>query len=53
MIADTLIVQLGGARFTWGNADLRMAGQVRTNYIEKLKLADKHQIEPLVAFVRS
>jgi Fic-DOC domain mobile mystery protein B len=52
-VADTLIVQLGGTRFTWGRTDLRKTGQARTAYIETLKLADKHQIEPLIAFVRS
>ncbi len=53
LAADALIGQLGGARFTWGGADLTKVGEARTNYIEKLKLADKHDIEPLVAFVRS
>ncbi len=53
LAADALIVQLGGARFTWGGADLRKAGEARKTYIEKLKLADKHEMEPLVAFVRS
>jgi len=53
LAADALIVQLGGGRFTWGGADLRKAGGARTTYIEKLKLADKHEMEPLVAFARS
>jgi Fic-DOC domain mobile mystery protein B len=53
LAADALIVQLGGTRFTWGGSDMRKAGEARTNYIEKLKLADKHDIEPLIAFVRS
>jgi Fic-DOC domain mobile mystery protein B len=53
LAADALIVQLGGARFTWGSADLRKAGEARKNYIERLKLADKHEIEPLIAFARS
>ena len=53
LATDALIVQLGNTRFTWGSADLRTAGEARKNYIEKLKLADKHEMEPLVAFVRS
>jgi len=53
LAADALIVQLGGARFTWGGADLRGAGEARTSYIEKLKLADKHEMEPLVVFART
>lgn len=53
LAADALVVQLGGARFTWGGADLRKAGEARKSYIEKLKLADNHEIEPLIAFVRS
>jgi len=53
LAADVLIVQLGEKRFTWGGADLRTAGEARTNYIDKLKLADNHDVAPLVAFARS
>lgn len=53
LAADALIVQLGGARFSWGGADLRAAGTARTTYIDDLKLADNHDVTPLVAFARS
>ena len=53
LAADVLIVQLGEKRFTWGRADLKTAGEARTNYIDKLTLADNHNVAPLVAFARS
>ena len=53
LVADTLITQLGGARFTWGGADLRAAGKARDTYITALKAADNHDLERLIAFARS
>jgi Fic-DOC domain mobile mystery protein B len=53
LVADTLIVQLGGSRFTWGGADLRSAGEARDKYIAALKAADNHDFEPLIKFARS
>jgi Fic-DOC domain mobile mystery protein B len=53
MLADLLIVALGGERFTWGSADLAGAGQVRSRYIAALQRADAHAIAPLLAFARS
>jgi Fic-DOC domain mobile mystery protein B len=38
LVADTLIVRLGGSRFTWGGADPRTAGQARESYIAALSL---------------
>jgi Fic-DOC domain mobile mystery protein B len=52
LAADVLITQLGGARFTWGGANLQ-AGDARKCYIEALHAADKHDLEPLIRFVRS
>jgi Fic-DOC domain mobile mystery protein B len=53
LVADTLIVRLGGSRFTWGGADLRTAGKARDAYIAALKAADNHDFEPLIKFARS
>ncbi len=54
LVADTLIEQLGGTRFTWGGGgDLRAAGTARNSYIAALKAADNHDLEPLITFARS
>src|SRR6266446_6872611 len=53
LAADVLIIQLGGARFTWGGADLQATGDARKRYIEALQPADKHDLEPLIRFARS
>jgi Fic-DOC domain mobile mystery protein B len=53
LAADVLITQLGGARFTWGSANLQTAGDARKRYIEALHAADKHDLEPLIRFARS
>lgn len=53
LIADLLVMQLGGERFSWGSVNLQNAGEVRKRYIEALKAADNHDIGPLLAFARS
>jgi Fic-DOC domain mobile mystery protein B len=53
LMADLLIMQLGGERFTWGSANLQDAGEVRQRYIGALKAADDHDLGPLLAFGRS
>ena len=53
LMADLLIMRLSGARFTWGSASLRAAGETRPRYIDALKAADKHDLGPLLAFARS
>jgi Fic-DOC domain mobile mystery protein B len=53
LMADLLIMQSGGDRFTWGSASLQDAGEVRRRYIEALKAADRHDVWPLLAFARS
>jgi len=53
LMADLLIMQFGGERFTWGSANLQDAGEVRKRYIESLKAADSHDLGPLLAFARS
>jgi len=53
LMADLLVMRLGGERFSWGSADLQNAGDVRTRYIAALQAADNHDIAPLLAFARS
>lgn len=53
MMADLLIMQLDGQRFSWGRANLRDASKVRARYIAALHAADEHDIGPLLAFARS
>jgi len=53
LMADLLVMSLGGERFTWGSANLQQAGDVRRRYIEALQAADNHDYLPLVRFARS
>ena len=53
LMADLLVMSLGGERFTWGSAELQTVGDVRGRYIAALKAADNHDIGPLLVFARS
>lgn len=53
LMADLLVMRLGGERFSWGSADLQNAGDLRTRYNAALQAADSHDIAPLLAFARS
>jgi|SRR5579864_763612 len=53
LMADLLVLSLGGERFTWGRANLQQAGDVRRQYIEALRAADNHDYAPLRRFARS
>lgn len=53
LMADLLIMRLGGERFSWGQASLREAGEARTGYITSLQAADRHDYTLLIAFARS
>ena len=53
LIADLLVIRLGGEPFSWGSASLREAGDVRQRHIAVLQAADKHNIGPLLAFARA
>jgi Fic-DOC domain mobile mystery protein B len=53
LAADLLVVSLGQARFTWGRQSLVNPGQTRQRYVAALQAADNHDIQPLLAFVRS
>jgi Fic-DOC domain mobile mystery protein B len=52
MMADLIVMSLGGERFTWGPATL-LTGETRTRYIAALRAADGHDPAPLIAFARS
>lgn len=53
MATDLLLVSISDKPLTWGNVDLVDPGETRDAYIAALRAADKHDIAPLVAFVRT
>jgi Fic-DOC domain mobile mystery protein B len=54
LAADSLIVALGGRRFTWGGASLTETSELRRRYITALQTADTaRDFGPLLAFARS
>ena len=53
LMADLLVMRLGGERFSWGSAHLQAGGSVRRRYIDAVRAADEHDIAPLLAFARS
>jgi hypothetical protein len=52
-MADVLVRRQAKPLFTWGGADIARQGDFRRRYIEALQAADKHDIQPLLAFARS
>ncbi|MCI0537137.1 MAG: mobile mystery protein B [Verrucomicrobiales bacterium] len=53
LAADLLVTALGQERFTWGRVNLVEPSKTRDEYLAALRAADDHNIEPLLAFVRS
>lgn len=53
LAADLLLFANGKERFSWGRKSLQDAGETRDRYISSLQAADRHDIRPLLAFVRS
>lgn len=53
LIGDLMAHQLGRPAFTWGRANLVDAGETRARYVEALRAADNHDIDPLLLFARS
>jgi Fic-DOC domain mobile mystery protein B len=53
LMADLLVMRLGGERFSWGSANLQDASVVRQRYSAALQAADNHDIGLLLAFARS
>ena len=53
LMADALIMSLGGERFSWGgNTSIATPGTTRQNYLLALRAADKGDIAPLMLFAR-
>ena len=53
-LTDLLLSQrLNAPRFSWGNENLNAPGEVRQNYIDALRAADRGGYESLLKFVRS
>jgi len=53
LAADLLLAAMGHSRFSWGRNNLVDTGKTRGVYIAALRTADKHDIKPLLEFVRS
>jgi len=53
LMADVLIAQLGGNRFTWGQESLTEASCARDDYLTALRAADCGNPEPLMRFARA
>ncbi len=54
LVADALVVALGGRRFTWGGGALTETGLLRRRYITALQIADTTgDFAPLMAFAGS
>lgn len=53
LATDLLLMSLGLEPFTWGSVNLVDPSETRKRYITALRDADNHNIEPLLAFVRS
>lgn len=55
MLADVIVEKNGGARFTWGRANLVEVGPTRNAYLSALRALDDNDnnIQPLLTFARS
>jgi len=53
LAADLLLISMGLERFSWGRKNLVDVGETRERYIAALQAADRHDIGPLLEFVRS
>lgn len=53
LIADVLITSLGETRFSWGRTSLVSVSEARKRYVDALRAADNHNIQPLLLFARS
>jgi fido (protein-threonine AMPylation protein) len=53
LAADLMCRQLQQEPFTWGRNSLDSAGETRQAYLAALRSADRHDLAPLLAFMRS
>lgn len=53
LMADALIMSLGGERFTWGgNKPIKTLGTTRQSYLSALRAADNGHLDSLMQFAR-
>lgn len=53
LAADLFLISMGRERFSWGGKNLVDISETRKRYIAALQAADRHDICPLLEFVRS
>jgi len=55
LMADVLIQQQGMPVFTWGgtNKNIARPGEIRQQYLDALRSADRNDIQPLLLFART
>jgi Fic-DOC domain mobile mystery protein B len=53
LMTDVLLHSRGVAPFSWGGASLVSASATRAIYLDALRAADRRDLQPLLAFVRS
>lgn len=54
LVADLIMEKLyNGKFFSWGSSNLVKATEARINYMQAVRKADKHDIQPLIAFANS
>ena len=52
LVADALLFQNDRERFSWGSANLQIAGDARATYLSALRSADKGDYAGLIRFAR-
>ena len=53
LIADVLVMKLGGGTLTWGSASLVEEGSARERYLEAIRAADQGDMRQLLRFART
>jgi Fic-DOC domain mobile mystery protein B len=53
LATDLLLLKMGQEPFSWGSANRIDEAEVRRRYIAALQAADRHDLSPLLDFVRS
>jgi Fic-DOC domain mobile mystery protein B len=53
LYVDDLLAELGRLPFSWGSSTLLREGEARSRYIASLRAADRGDLRPLLAFVRT
>ena len=53
LMADLLVIRLGGKRFSWGQSPLALQTDNRTSYLATLRAADAGSYDDLIRFARS